>query len=218
MSGQPSKLRTGIQLTRSQWVLVIAAGLGSFLLAFVLQGGVPPGEEDLVAAVSRDRRPAVARVSLETSPAVAKADTSGPSESLQTSGSRMNRMVVRDPFGLLAPEPVAMPVPSTPPPTAAQSRAVAKVVAPVPSGPPPPPPAPVAPPLPFTAVGFIQGKKIGDGQQQTFIQQGDKLTVIRQGDTINSTYRVDDINTERVVVTYLPLGQKQSLPLLDSSK
>lgn len=217
MSRQPSKLRAGIQLTRSQWVLLIAAGLGSFLLAFVLQGGGPPGEEDLVAAVSRDRRPAVARVSLETSP-TARIDTSVPGESLQASGSRMNRMVVRDPFGLLAPEPVAMPVPSTPPPATAPSRAVAKVVAPAPSGPPPPPPASVAPPLPFTAVGFIQGKKIGDGQQQTFIQQGDKLTMIRQGDTINSTYRVDDINTERVVVTYLPLGQKQSLPLLDSSK
>ncbi|MEO8024120.1 hypothetical protein [Polaromonas sp.] len=218
MSLQPSKRTTGLQLTRAQWVLTIAAGLGSFLLAFVLQGGAPPGEEGLVAAVSRDRRPAVARVSLDTSPAMGRTETSGSGESLQASGSRMNRVVVRDPFGLLAPEPVAMPVPSTPPTAAPPSRTVAKVVAPAPSGPPPPPPAPVAPPLPFTAVGFIQGKRIGDGQQQTFIQQGDKLTVIRQGDTINSTYRVDDINTERVIVTYLPLGQKQSLPLLDSSK
>jgi hypothetical protein len=218
MSGQPPKLKAGMQLTRAQWVLLIAAGSGSFLLAVVLQGSVPGGDEDLVAAVSRDRRQVVARVSLDASSAMARTEMSGSGESLQASASRMNRVVVRDPFGLLVPESVAVPVPTTPPPAAVPSRAVAKVVAPAPSGPPPPPRAPVAPPLPFTAVGFIHGKKIGDGQQQTFIQQGDKLTVIRQGDTINSIYRVDDITIERVVVTYLPLGQKQSLPLLDSSK
>ncbi len=220
MNNTPSKLRTGMHLIRKQSVLLMAAGLGSFLLAFVLQGASKSVEDDLVTAVPRNPRPTVARVSLEDSPAAALVGAARPSEGLQTSNSRMNRMVVRDPFGLLAPELVATPVPSAAPATTnpGKNRKVAKVLVQAPQVPPPPPPAPVAPPLPFTAVGFIHGKKIGDGQQQTFIQQGEELTVIRQGDTINSTYRVDDINTERVVVTYLPLGQKQSLPLSNSSK
>lgn len=214
--------KTGLHLTRKQAAVLITAGLGSFFLAIVMQGMSKTGEDDLVMAVSRDQRPDAARASLRSPAAAAIVDAARPTESMQTSASRMNRMVVRDPFGPLAHEAAATPAAPNPPPLPTNPiksrRPVAAVLAHAPSGPPPPPPVPVAPVLPFTAVGFIQGEKIGDGQQQTFIQQGENLTVIRQGDTINSTYRVDDINAERVLVTYLPLGQKQSLPLLDKLK
>ena len=131
---------------------------------------------------------------------------------------RMNKMVVRDPFGPLAPEFVPPPqvvAPPVPPPVPAKPR---KPPAPAVAVEPPPPPPPTAPPLPFTAVGAIQGKKIGNGQQQAFIQHGDNLTVIQKGDTVAGSYRVDEITSERVVFTYLPLGQKQSLLLLDNPR
>jgi hypothetical protein len=198
--------------------------LGSFLVAFVLQSTSKTVEEDLVMPVPRDPRSNAARASLDASTGTAIIDAARPAESMQPSASRMNRMVVRDPFGLLAPEvaaipevPTAAPIPSNPGKSRKQAVPTPSL-AQAPPGPPPPPSVPVAPPLPFTAVGFIHGQKIGDGRQQTFIQQGENLTVIRQGETINSTYRVDDINAERVLFTYLPLGQKQSLSLLDNSK
>lgn len=224
MSNELSRPKAGTHLTRKQAALLVTAGLGSFWVAFVLQGASNTVDEDLVMAVPRDQRSKTTRASFDGSSAAAIADTARPAEGMPTSASRMNRMVVRDPFGLLAPEAAVIPeAPSKPPIPTNRGKnrkpgAAAPVLAQAPPGPPPPPSVPVAPALPFTAVGFIHGKKIGDGQQQTFIQQGENLTVIRQGDTINGAYRVDDINAERILFTYLPLGQKQSLPLLDKLK
>jgi hypothetical protein len=205
---------TAVSLNLKQWMLLVAAGLGSFLLPFWMHREAQL-EDDLVTPVSREQRQKMARTAAPGANAGMAAEATPSAENAQTSSSRMNRVVVRDPFGQLMPDSVAISAPPPPPPPV-QRKPVAKVV--VAAGPPAPPPAPVAPPLPFTAVGFIQGQRIGDGQQQTFIQQGEKLTVIRQGDTINNTYRVDAITAERIVVTYLPLGQKQTLPLLDNLK
>ncbi|MDP1956259.1 MAG: hypothetical protein Q8K71_17490 [Polaromonas sp.] len=195
--------------------MLVAAGVASFLVAVLLQGAWGHGQADVVMPASRDQR----SIQGET-PLVALVNLS-PAENKQTSTFRMNRTVVRDPFGPLAPEvalapiPPPIPVPAVDP---AKSKSKRKVVPVGASGPPVPPPAPVAPPLPFTAVGFIQGSRIGNGQQQTFIQHGENLTLIRQGETINNVYRVDDINAERVLFTYLPLGQKQTMSLLDKTK
>lgn len=205
---------TAVSLSLKQWMILVAAGLGSFLLPFWMQRDAPR-DDDLVTPVAREQRQRIARPASTSSNTGATAEAMPSGENTQASGSRMNRVVVRDPFGQLMPDTVTVAAPAPPAPPV-QRKPVAKVV--VAAGPPAPPPAPVAPPLPFTAVGFIHGQRIGDGQQQTFIQQGEKLTVIRQGDTINNTYRVDTITAERIVVTYLPLGQKQTLPLLDNLK
>lgn len=205
---------TAVSLGLKQWMILVTAGLGSFLLPFWMQMDAQP-DDDLVTPVSREQRQKTARTTSPGASAGISTEAMPSSENAQPSNFRMNRVVVRDPFGQLMPDTVAIAAPPPPPPPL-QRKPVVKVV--VAAGPPPPPPAPVAPPLPFTAIGFIQGQRIGDGQQQTFIQQGEKLTVIRQGDTINNTYRVDTITAERIVVTYLPLGQKQTLPLLDNLK
>lgn len=210
---------TGRRLTLGQCGLLVAAGLGSFLAAFLSQGGTGEIEDDLV--VVRSRVPSAVAVRNEVEVARAEsvvASFSAPSEA-SSSSTRMNRMVVRDPFSPLSVEQPPPPiVASTPPSPLSQAKSNGKNKAVQPSLPTQPPAAPTAPALPFIAVGFIQGKKIGDGQQQTFIQQGETLTMIRRGDTINSTYRVEDISEERVVLTYLPLGQKQTLPLTDSPR
>jgi hypothetical protein len=71
----------------------------------------------------------------------------------------------------------------------------------------PPPPPPQAPPLPFTYVGSL-----GDEDQMiVFLAQQDTNHAVKKGDVINGTYRVDDLEPGRVVLTYLPLDQRQTL-------
>ena len=219
---------TTTQIGWKKAAVLVAAGLGSFALAAVMQGKWQSGqgsddELDLAAAPRQRSAPAVPaqqatppQAAMTAAPA---AETSSqPVEVAMNNPSlRMNKMVVRDPFGPLAPEftpPPQVVAPPPPPPILIKPR---KPPPPVVAEPAPPPP-PTAPPLPFTAVGAIQGKKIANGQLQAFIQHGDNLSVIQKGDTVAGSYRVDEITSDRVVFTYLPLGQKQSLQLLDNPR
>ncbi|SDO23204.1 hypothetical protein [Polaromonas sp. JS666] len=200
--------------------VLVAAGLGSFVLAAAMQGKLQAGDEDLDLAAAPRQRPApAAPPQAGAVPAFPVEDASQRVDVAMNSPSlRMNKMVVRDPFGPLAPEFVPPPqVVAPPPPPPAPVKAHKPPPPPVAAEPAPPPP-PTAPPLPFTAVGAIQGKKIANGQLQAFIQHGDNLSVIQKGDTVAGSYRVDEITSDRVVFTYLPLGQKQSLQLLDNPR
>lgn len=218
MSTQPFGT-TGRRLTLGQCGLLVAAGLGSFLAAFLSQGGSGEIEDDLVVVRPRASSAVVVRSEVDVTGTPSPMSSLDASSEPSNSGTRMNRMVVRDPFGPLSVEQLPPPVVAVAPQASlSNAKPSGRNRTVQPSPPAPPPAAPTAPALPFIAVGFIQGKKIGDGQQQTFIQQGETLTMIRRGDTINSIYRVEDITEERVVLTYLPLGQKQTLPLTDSPR
>lgn len=71
----------------------------------------------------------------------------------------------------------------------------------------PPPPPPQAPPLPFTYVGML-----GDEDETTvFLSQQENSFAVKKGDVINGTYRVEEAEAGRVVLTYLPLDQRQTL-------
>ena len=76
-----------------------------------------------------------------------------------------------------------------------------------------PPPAPMAPALPFVAVGSITGAQVTNGRPVAFIKQQDQLLLLGVGDTIGQAYRVDSITAQRIEFTYLPLMQRQALPL-----
>lgn len=71
----------------------------------------------------------------------------------------------------------------------------------------------MAPPLPFVAVGAIQGTQVTDGQPVAFIRQQDQLIVVRAGDAIGQNYKVESISARAIELTYLPLMQRQSLAL-----
>jgi len=222
MSRRSTKTGAAAHLGWKKAAVLLAAGLASFVLAAAMQGKWPAGDEDLdLAAPPRQR---VSPIAPATAPQINTtqplADPAGLrlEVAMNNPSQRMNKMVVRDPFGPLAPEfapPPEIAAPPAPPPPLVRPR---KPSPPPVAVEPPPPSPPMAPPLPFTAVGAIQGKKIGNGQQQAFIQHGDALTVIQKGDTVAGNYRVDEITTDRVVFTYLPLGQKQSLLLLDNPR
>ena len=230
MSQGTPKASAAAQPGWKKTAVLLAAGLGSFVLAAAMQGKWQGGDGDLdLAAAPRQRAAPVVpaptgmaqapQPALPAPPQLAEEASSQRLEvAMNNPGQRMNKMVVRDPFGPLAPEfapPAQVVAPPAPPPAPAKPR---KPPPPPVAAEPAPPPPPTAPPLPFAAVGAIQGKKIGNGQLQAFIQQGDNLTVIQKGDTVAGNYRVDEITTDRVVFTYLPLGQKQSLPLLDNAR
>jgi len=77
----------------------------------------------------------------------------------------------------------------------------------------PPPPAaesmaPRAPPAPLQLLGRYQE---GDRTAMFATFNGDSV-VLWPGENINPEWRVDAIEAGQVVLTYLPLGQKQSLP------
>lgn len=80
------------------------------------------------------------------------------------------------------------------------------------AGPPPPPPKPVAPPLPYT----FAGRMLQDGKVYVFLARGDTVITAKQGDTVDGIYRVDSISETEVALTYVPLGQKQSLAVVSS--
>ena len=73
--------------------------------------------------------------------------------------------------------------------------------------PPPPPPAPTAPPLPFTFIG----KRFDGARWEVFVNRGEQTLILRAGQTIDTSYRVESIQPPRMVLTYLPLDEKQTL-------
>ncbi len=87
---------------------------------------------------------------------------------------------------------------------------------PPPPAPPPKPPQPVTPPLPFTFVGMLER---GNATPQAFLAKGDALLVVSVGDMLdNNTYRVDALNANEVVMTYLPMNVQQTLNVSGRTK
>jgi hypothetical protein len=66
---------------------------------------------------------------------------------------------------------------------------------------------PVAPPLPFTYLG----KKEEAGVWEVYLSQGERTFVVKTGQSLDVQYRVDKIDPPHMQLTYLPLGQAQSL-------
>lgn len=86
---------------------------------------------------------------------------------------------------------------------------------PPPALPPPPPPAPakpappVTPPLPFTFVGMLERRT---AKPAAFLSRGEALLVVSAGDMLdNNTYRVDSLNANEIVMTYMPMNVQQTL-------
>lgn len=78
--------------------------------------------------------------------------------------------------------------------------------------PPVPVAAPIAPTFPFQYVG----KKLEDSVWEVYLSRADKNFLVREGGTLEGTYRIDSITPQRLTVTYLPLGQSQSLSIGES--
>ena len=72
----------------------------------------------------------------------------------------------------------------------------------------PPPPPPQAPPLPFAYVGRL----VEDRNTTVFLAQGERNLIVKPGEVIDNTYKLEEVGERTLVLTYLPLSQRQSLP------
>ena len=72
-----------------------------------------------------------------------------------------------------------------------------------------PPPPPSAPPLPFAYMGKLDES----GATIVFLAMGDRNLVVKPGDIIDNMYRLDQVSDNAVMLTHLPTGMQQSLPI-----
>jgi hypothetical protein len=97
-------------------------------------------------------------------------------------------------------DPFAIPARKVP-------RAQPKLPAPVIVANSAPPPRPRAPSMPFK----YMGKLIDGDETMVFLIHRDRNLVVREGDTIESVYRLDRITDNELILTYLPMNQRQTL-------
>ena len=75
--------------------------------------------------------------------------------------------------------------------------------------PPPPPPPPMAPPIPFSFVGLLEDQ----AKPTAFLAKSEKLLLVTAGDTLDGAYHIDSVSGSEIVLTYLPLKQRQSISI-----
>jgi hypothetical protein len=163
--------------------VLAAAGAGTFVLAFRLAGS---GDDSAVVEP-------IAKTG-------ARSEPGAPSGTPATGTDRAPELPARTPLTKTAnSDPFApkgwLPPPPPPPPAPA-------------AAPPAPPPPPTAPPVPFKFIGQIEEKS---ARPAAFISKGEALYVVHVGDVVENTYRVESFNSAQVVVTYLPLQQRQTI-------
>ena len=184
-------------MNRIQLLLLIASVLGGLLVAAHWQRGQEPGDDgdDGVVAAAAPRAARAASTAAPTAAAAASTASAGPADAPASGRTRINSKIgVVDAFGPVSWLPPARPAPPV-------------VAAPPP--PPQPPPAPAAPKLPFAFVGMVERGALAP---QAYLAKGEALLIVSAGEVIdNNTYRVESLQPNAVVMTYLPLGIRQTL-------
>lgn len=184
---------------RSRLLVLLPAGAAAFMLsAYVF---APSSDGAVVEAVTPKRS--------QPPPAPPLGDLQTVDLAATLPQPRLDAEARSNPFGALNLQPPGMGVLGQP-----KQEKPAAPPAPKPAATPAPePPPPMAPPLPFTAIGSIEGPDVTSGQLLAFLQQQDKLLVVRKGETIGQFYRVEAVTPDKVEFTYLPLNQRQALAL-----
>jgi hypothetical protein len=80
---------------------------------------------------------------------------------------------------------------------------------PKPAPPPPPPPPPTAPAMPYVFMGRFEQ----DSTNLIILSRGNRVINAAPGDILEKTYRVDSIDSNKVTMTYLPLGTTQFISI-----
>ncbi len=172
-------------------LLLLLAGLVSFIGAVRLSPGHEAPDTGGSAQAAVKPAPADLEPRVAAEPAT---DAVVPLEPAAPATERIATVAPQaDPFGLRS----WLPPPPPPPPRVAE-------VAPA------PPPAPTAPALPFSFIGQIENS---GGLPKAFLTHSESLHIVAAGDLVEKVYRVESITPTKVVLTYLPLMQEQSINL-----
>jgi hypothetical protein len=169
---------------KQRWIIYCVA-LALTLIAVRWAGGQDPADARTAASGKAGEAPKPAR---EASAAGSAATDPSPELRLDRLGTRTPAAPAGDPFQARSWAPA-------PGPEAEQRRL--------------PPPRPQAPPLPFA----YMGKMVDGNTIVVFLANEERNFIARVGETLDGTYRVERITDNELVVTYLPLKIKQTLPL-----
>ena len=71
------------------------------------------------------------------------------------------------------------------------------------------PPKPVAPPMPYRVAGQVSH----DGVMEVVLARDDRVFTVREGGTLDNVYRVESIKPDAVTLVYLPLDERQQIPV-----
>lgn len=197
---------TATTVNRRWWLWLPLLGGAAWLAVF---GDKTPA--DAVVSVAPPKASSRSPGSPSATPAAAPSDkTAAPAQSRPQSrpGAEQGSQALE----ALVPRERLIPSAETRPAQARDLFARGDWTAPPAPVKPLPPPPPVAPALPFTFLG----KKLEGGSWEVFLARGEQSFVVREGAVLDSTYRVEAIRPPNLTVTYLPLGQSQSLPIGDS--
>ena len=73
----------------------------------------------------------------------------------------------------------------------------------------PAPPKPVAPPVQYRVAGQVSH----DGVMEVVLAHGDRIFTVREGETLEDIYRIEAITPDAVTLVYLPLNERQQIPV-----
>ncbi|MBC8748712.1 MULTISPECIES: hypothetical protein [Paraburkholderia] len=164
-------------------------------------GTVPAAAPAVASAPNMASAPSVANATNAASLAISTSTptpvkTTGTVKSASTARAKLRAL--RTPLSLeSANNPFAASSWLPPPPPV--------VVAPAPPEPVAPP---TAPPVPFTYLGELDAKA---AKPQVFLSNGDRLLIVSPGEVIDAQYRIESVSESDVVLTYLPLNERQVL-------
>lgn len=157
--------------------------------------------------------PAPSKVSFQSPGSKSATPAASGAEKTVSSGKpRPNAAQSSKSLEALVPRDQLIPGPQTRPQQARDLFASGSWMPPPPLVKPLPPPPPVAPALPFTFLG----KKLEGKVWEVFLARGEQSFIVREGTVLENTYRVETISPPNLNLTYLPLGQSQSLLIGDS--
>lgn len=178
--------------TARRWAVLAGLLAATLAAAAWVRNFADDADSGIIAAVpvGKGHEPAVASPQSDRTPALSA--TSPPATQVH-----LEKLSVRG-AGTQVGDPFALPV--TPPVKHPQHVAKARPVA---------PPRPSAPPVPFTYMGKLRS---GD-DTAVFLTQGDRNLVLHEGDTIDSVYRVEHIADNAITLLYLPLDERQTIPI-----
>lgn len=184
-----------VPATRARWKILLPLLLATVGLVAWFEWSAGTEEPDVVSAVVRPRQAPPARTDGAPPRTGAAAEPDGERE------LRIDRVERKagttegkgdDPFARIDWNP---PAPKAPP-TAAIAPAA-------------PPPRPVAPPIPYSYFGM----SIQDGRTVVFVTRQERTFVLAVGEVVENNYRVEEIRPTEVVLTYIPLNERQVMTI-----